>query len=232
MYVDKLDGVVDAAFFGKMSNQWREEQLRCPREIGRHQEADKSYLDKGVELLDLARNAQRLFAMQESREKRRPLNFVLSNCNWEDGEVVATFRERFDMLAETATTAARTETDASTKSAKSEIWLGEKDSKSIGPAHIGLRQNGNRTFGVGTRVAEKNAFSGPFREQLKGLRPKHLQNRRNLEPLAPGKYDEPNLAGGVRGTGIEPSPPTLRYSLGTMSTPRHLPDGRPAPGCV
>ena len=99
IYVDKVDGVVDAAFFEKMSNQWREEQNRCQREIERHQEADKSYLDKGVVLLDLARNAQRLFAMQEPREKRR-LNFVLSNCSWEDGEVVATFREPFDMLAE------------------------------------------------------------------------------------------------------------------------------------
>jgi site-specific DNA recombinase len=80
IYVDKVDGVVDAAFFEKMSNQWREEQNRCQREIERHQEADKSYLDKGVVLLDLARNAQRLFAMQEPREKRRLLNFVLSNC--------------------------------------------------------------------------------------------------------------------------------------------------------
>ncbi len=67
-------------------------------------------MDEGVALLDLARNAQRLFAKQEPREKRRLLNFVLSNCSWEDGEVVATFRQPFDMLAETATAAARSET--------------------------------------------------------------------------------------------------------------------------
>jgi hypothetical protein len=29
MYVDKLDGLVEVAFFEKMSNQWREEQNRC-----------------------------------------------------------------------------------------------------------------------------------------------------------------------------------------------------------
>jgi hypothetical protein len=68
MYVDKLDGLVDAAFFERMSNQWREEQNRCLREIERHQEADKSYMDKNVRLLDLARNAQSLFAKQELRE--------------------------------------------------------------------------------------------------------------------------------------------------------------------
>jgi hypothetical protein len=106
-----------------MSNQWREEQHRCQRQIERHQEADKSYLDKGVALLDLARNAQSLFAMQEPREKRRLLNFVLSNCSWEDGEVVATFREPFDLLAETAERAARGAGGEAAKLAKTEIWL-------------------------------------------------------------------------------------------------------------
>jgi hypothetical protein len=47
-----------------------------------------------------------LFERQPCREKRRLLNFVLSNCTWEDGEVVATFRQPFDLLAETATIAA------------------------------------------------------------------------------------------------------------------------------
>src|SRR5712671_5765069 len=44
MYVDKLDGVVDTAFFEKMSAQWRDEQNRCLREIEQHQEADRSYM--------------------------------------------------------------------------------------------------------------------------------------------------------------------------------------------
>src|SRR5580704_18077027 len=123
MYVDKLDGLVDVPFFEKMSNQWRDEQNRCLREIERHQEADKSYMDEGVQLLELARNAQRLFERQEPRQKRRLLNFVLSNCTWEDGEVVATFRQPFDLLAETIAIAARHEAGNTAKSAKSEIWL-------------------------------------------------------------------------------------------------------------
>jgi site-specific DNA recombinase len=128
MYVDKLDGLVATAFYERMSNQWREEQNRCQREIERRQNADKSYLDEGVALLDLARNAQRLFAKQEPREKRRLLNFVLSNCTWEDGEVVATFRQPFDMLAETVMSAARIGANDTPKSSKNEIWLGDLDS--------------------------------------------------------------------------------------------------------
>src|SRR5947209_829840 len=67
--------------------------------------------------------AQRLFERQEPRQKRRLLNFVLSNCTWEDGEVVATFRQPFDLLAETTAIAARHGAGNTTKSAKSEIWL-------------------------------------------------------------------------------------------------------------
>jgi site-specific DNA recombinase len=85
-------------------------------------------LEEGVALLDLARNAQRLFDKQEPREKRRLLNFVLSNCTWEDGEVIATFRQPFDMLAETVMSAARIGANDTPKSSKSEIWLGDLDS--------------------------------------------------------------------------------------------------------
>ena len=123
MYVDKLDGLVDVAFFEQMSNRWRDEQNRCLREIERLQAADQSYMDEGVHLLELAQNAQRLFAKQEPREKRRLLNFLLSNCTWEDGKVVPNFRQPFDLLAETTAVAARATDDETAKSAKSEIWL-------------------------------------------------------------------------------------------------------------
>ncbi len=125
MYVDKLDGRVDATFFDKMSAEWRDEQNRCLREIERHQSAEKSYMDEGVQILELAQNAKRLFERQGPREKRRLLNFVLSNCSWEDGEVVATFRQPFDLLAETTAIAMRRATATDGKSAKSEIWLGD-----------------------------------------------------------------------------------------------------------
>jgi site-specific DNA recombinase len=53
---------------------------------------------------------------------------LLSNCSWEEGEVVATFRQPFDILAETAIAAARSEKSEQPKSTKNEIWLPELDS--------------------------------------------------------------------------------------------------------
>ncbi|MFN8828830.1 MAG: recombinase family protein [Labrys sp. (in: a-proteobacteria)] len=128
MYVDKLDGLVDSAFFEKMSNQWREEQERCQREIERHRNADKSYLSEGIALLELARDAQRLFARQEPREKRRLLDFLLSNCTWYDGKVVATFRQPFDMLAEKIVESLNENAPGIRSERVSEKWLRELDS--------------------------------------------------------------------------------------------------------
>ena len=82
-------------------------------------------MDEGVQLLELARKAQELFAQQQPQEKRRLLNFLLSNCTWEDGEVVATFRQPFDLLAETAVSAGRAAADGTGGSTKTEIWLGD-----------------------------------------------------------------------------------------------------------
>jgi site-specific DNA recombinase len=82
-------------------------------------------MDEGVHILELARNAQRLFERQQPREKRRLLNFVISNCSWEDGEVLTAFRQPFDLLEKTTTVAASQESGNAGKSAKSKIWLGD-----------------------------------------------------------------------------------------------------------
>nr|WP_207209925.1 DEAD/DEAH box helicase family protein [Tropicimonas sp. IMCC6043] len=124
MYVDKLDGKMSSEFFEEMSGKWREEQRRLQRDIERHEEAEQSYMEEGLRILDLARNAQALFERQPARDKRRLLNFVLSNCTWEEGEVIATFRQPFDMLAETTTAAARITAGKQPNSAKNDIWLG------------------------------------------------------------------------------------------------------------
>src|ERR1700678_4774146 len=73
------------------------------QEITLHQAADQCYLDEGVRLLELAQSSQRLFAKQEPNEKRRLLNFVLSNSTWKGGAVSVTFRQPFDLIAEIAT---------------------------------------------------------------------------------------------------------------------------------
>ena len=128
MYIDKLDGRIDRAFFDRMSAEWRNEQEACMREIALHQSADQSYLEEGVRLLELAHGAQRLFAKQEAREKRRLLNFVLSNSSWKRGELAATFRQPFDLLAETTAIAMTRNASEGGLSTERMVWLPGPDS--------------------------------------------------------------------------------------------------------
>ena len=128
MYIDKLDSMIGGEFYDKFASEWREEQLRLQREIDRHEAAEQSYMDEGVQILELARNAQSLFQRQEPGQKRPLLNFVLSNCFWEDGEVRATFRQPFDLLAQTTAIAACYEAKETAELEKSEIWLPGPDS--------------------------------------------------------------------------------------------------------
>lgn len=68
MYVDKLDGRIDEGFYKRTRAQWRDEQERCERDIERHRAADDSYMDQGVQLLNLAQNAHQFFMAQPAKE--------------------------------------------------------------------------------------------------------------------------------------------------------------------
>jgi len=116
---------VDGELYDRMAAEWREEQDRCLRQIEKHRSADRSYLDKGVRILELAQSARRLFLEQEPQEKRRLLDFVVSNSTWRDGELTATLRHPFDLLAETTSLAAEVAARGGMKRATSESWLGD-----------------------------------------------------------------------------------------------------------
>ncbi|MEO8371387.1 MAG: hypothetical protein ABI806_19530 [Candidatus Solibacter sp.] len=58
MYLDKLDGRIDAAFFDSKSAEWRGEQDRLLRDVATHKGANQTYIEEGVQLLQLAPRAR------------------------------------------------------------------------------------------------------------------------------------------------------------------------------
>ena len=91
MYLDKLDGKDGGtACSNSLSVDWRKQQDRCLREIEHRQSADQLTLRKASRFSRWRRNAQRLFESEPPMEKRRLLNFVVSNSAWADGEPKAT----------------------------------------------------------------------------------------------------------------------------------------------
>lgn len=106
MYVDKLDGRIDAAFFDQKQQEWREEQGRLMDSIAEHQKANESYIAEGIMLMELANRAADLFEKQPASGKRRLLDFVLSNSSWANGELSVEFRQPFGMIADMAAVSA------------------------------------------------------------------------------------------------------------------------------
>src|SRR6202022_253592 len=99
MYMDKLDGRIDAEFFDRQAAEWRTEQVHMLRSVEIHVHANQSYFEEGLKLLALARRAHELFENQPAKEKRKLLDFVLSNSTWKNGELQAKYRQPFDVLA-------------------------------------------------------------------------------------------------------------------------------------
>jgi len=99
-YEDKLEGKIEEEFWSKKSEQWRKEQSGILSKITYHQNANKSYFDEGIKILELANKAYFLYQKQEVHEKRKLLNYILSNCQVIDGTLYPTYRKPFDILVE------------------------------------------------------------------------------------------------------------------------------------
>ena len=100
MYDDKLDGVIDEAFFRRKADECRVEQAKLSDEIERHRQANQNYIEDGARLLDLANKAAELFEKQPASEKRKLLRFVLSGCTWKNRQLGFEYRKPFDLIAE------------------------------------------------------------------------------------------------------------------------------------
>jgi site-specific DNA recombinase len=99
-YDDKLEGKITEEFWSKKSEQWREEQSRILSKLKWHQSANKSYFDEGIKILELANKAYFLYQKAEVQEKRKLLNYILSNCQVTNGTLYPTYRKPFDLIAE------------------------------------------------------------------------------------------------------------------------------------
>ena len=92
------------------------------------QNANQSYIEEGIQLLDLARRAHVLFENQRPAEKRKLLDFVLSNCRWKAGHLEAEYRKPFDMLAVVVAAQNSAEGRIGGEAGQNENWLRKQDS--------------------------------------------------------------------------------------------------------
>jgi site-specific DNA recombinase len=97
IYEDKLDGVIDEAFYRRKTDQCRAETARLTREIERQQRSQLAYVDN---LAELAARAADLFEQQPASEKRKLLRFLVEECKWTKGHLTYRWKPPFDRVAE------------------------------------------------------------------------------------------------------------------------------------
>ena len=98
------DGGIDTDVFDRKAAEWRRDQRKCLNLIREHRNANETYFDEGICLIELAQKVGKLFRKQSPAERPRLLGFVLSKCTWEDGQLTAAYRQPFGLLAKNAIT--------------------------------------------------------------------------------------------------------------------------------
>lgn len=124
MYVDHLDQKVTPEFYEAKRFEWNRQVDEMLEQIQLHERADRSYLAEGADLLELVQRMITLYEKQESFEKRKLLNFVVSNSVWKDGQLTVKFKKPFDLLAKTIAEEGKKFQPDEGKPRQAEKWLG------------------------------------------------------------------------------------------------------------
>ncbi len=122
-YLDHVDGKLDKALFARISEGYREDLNGLSREFDLLSEADNAFIDDGIALLGIAKDARRMFAESDLAGKRSILHHLLANCSYKDGEVSVTFCKPFDIIMESLPKAKASAGTSSAKIGKCKKWL-------------------------------------------------------------------------------------------------------------
>ncbi|MFH1653750.1 MAG: recombinase family protein [Pseudomonadota bacterium] len=94
-YTDKLDGKISENFWRKNTNRWQDELATYENKLIAYSKADIPYYENGKLLLELAKNAHRLYLRATNDEKRKLLKLVLSNCTLNGSTIEYQIRNPF-----------------------------------------------------------------------------------------------------------------------------------------
>jgi len=124
MYRDRLDGRITPEMYDRLAESMNQELARLQRSIKEHRsDAPASYANDSAQVLELAKNARKLFEMQSPRNKRQLLNVVLSNSTWGAGKLTVEYRQPFDLFATWSEQMNKTPEQTGGEKGQNENWL-------------------------------------------------------------------------------------------------------------
>ena len=99
-YEDKLDRKISEETWERKSAEWRAAQMRTRVALEQHENANQCYFDEGSRILELASKAYSLWIRQDSFEKRKLLDILLSNCTFDGENLHPDYKKPFRWWAE------------------------------------------------------------------------------------------------------------------------------------
>lgn len=100
IYIDKIDEKISEEFWLEKHNQWQKEKEILSSKLNSLNTADKNYFINANLILELAKNAHRLYLRQSSEEKRALIKLVCSNFSYKDKELDITLHSPFQEIVE------------------------------------------------------------------------------------------------------------------------------------
>ena len=128
IYVDNMDDKIDDGIFRALTAQFRKQERKIARELELRLDADLSYMDEGIALMSIARDAKQRFLDADLAVKKHVLSVLHSNCSFRDRKVSATYRKPFDIIAENLPRSEVAATAGRGKMAQNAKWLPGPDS--------------------------------------------------------------------------------------------------------
>ncbi|MCX6827699.1 MAG: recombinase zinc beta ribbon domain-containing protein [candidate division Zixibacteria bacterium] len=99
VYEDKLDGNIQDSEWRTLHDRYSLEIEGIKGRLNRHIDANIDYYEKGSIILELAQDAYNQYLKQSNGEKKKLLDFVLSNCIVKGDDFEPVYRQPFDLLA-------------------------------------------------------------------------------------------------------------------------------------
>ena len=107
IYLDNLDGEIDESFYDRKTRERRPKQDRQLPAVEEHPTGNRTHLDEGDQLVELASRADDLFVREKSREQRRLLDLLLSKSTQKSHRLAATYRQPSDLIEDASRTLKR-----------------------------------------------------------------------------------------------------------------------------
>ncbi len=123
MYEDKLAGAITESFWKGMYEKYQNRHSKILEQMEEHRQAGGNYLESANRILELAQKAYSLYVEQDSFEKRKLLDLLLSNSILRDGEIISELRKPFNILADGAEEEERQAAQNMGFEARNKIWL-------------------------------------------------------------------------------------------------------------